>query len=103
MSKNNEIKDKKIKVALYKSVADNIQAELSEIEAKEILLINNQSTLLARMMTMRGILRRKSMTSDVRRIESQVGTLELSLLERIPKKEEINKVLINSINIILLY
>ena len=40
MSKNNEIKDKKIKVALYKSVADNIQAELSEIEAKEILLIN---------------------------------------------------------------
>ena len=40
MSKNNEIKDKKIKVALYKSVTDNIQAELSEIEAKEILLIN---------------------------------------------------------------
>ena len=40
MSKNNEIKDKKIKVALYKSVADSIQAELSEIEAKEMLLIN---------------------------------------------------------------
>ena len=40
MSKTNEIIDKKIKVALYKSVADNIQAELSEIEAKEILLIN---------------------------------------------------------------
>ena len=40
MSKTNEINDKKIKVSLYKSVADNIQAELSEIEAKEILLIN---------------------------------------------------------------
>ena len=43
MSKTNEIIDKKIKVALYKSVADNIQAELSEIEAKEILLINSSS------------------------------------------------------------
>ena len=40
MSKSNEINDKKIKVALYQSVADSIQAELSEIEAKEILLIN---------------------------------------------------------------
>ena len=40
MSKTNEINDNKIKVALYKSVADSIQAELSEIEAKEILLIN---------------------------------------------------------------
>ena len=40
MSKTNEINDKKIKIALYKSVADSIQAELSEIEAKEILLIN---------------------------------------------------------------
>ena len=36
MNKTNEINDKKIKIALYKSVADNIQAELSEIEAKEI-------------------------------------------------------------------
>mgnify|MGYP001182637042 FL=1 len=40
MSKTNEINDKKIKIALYKSVADSIQAELSEIEAKEMLLIN---------------------------------------------------------------
>ena len=40
MIKTNEINDKKIKIALYKSVADSIQAELSEIEAKEILLIN---------------------------------------------------------------
>ncbi len=40
MSKTNEINDKKVKIALYKSVADSIQAELSEIEAKEILLIN---------------------------------------------------------------
>ena len=40
MSKTSETNDKKVKVALYKSVADSIQAELSEIEAKEILLIN---------------------------------------------------------------
>ena len=40
MSKTSEINDKKVKVALYKSVIDSIQAELSEIEAKEILLIN---------------------------------------------------------------
>ena len=40
MNKTNEINDKKIKIALYKSVADSIQAELSEIEAKEMLLIN---------------------------------------------------------------
>ena len=40
MSKTNEINDKKIKASLYQSVADSIQAELSEIEAKEILLIN---------------------------------------------------------------
>ena len=40
MSKTNEINDNKVKIALYKSVADSIQAELSEIEAKEILLIN---------------------------------------------------------------
>ena len=40
MSKTSETNDKKVKVALYKSVADSIQAELSEIEAKETLLIN---------------------------------------------------------------
>ena len=40
MSKTSETNDKKVKVALYKSVVDSIQAELSEIEAKEILLIN---------------------------------------------------------------
>ena len=40
MNKTNEANDKKVKVALYQSVADNLQAELSEIEAKEILLIN---------------------------------------------------------------
>ena len=40
MSKTSEINDKKVKVALYKSVMNSIQAELSEIEAKEILLIN---------------------------------------------------------------
>jgi len=31
MSKTNEINDNKVKIALYKSVADSIQAELSEI------------------------------------------------------------------------
>ena len=40
MSKTSEINDNKVKVTLYKSVADSIQAELSEIEAKEMLLIN---------------------------------------------------------------
>ena len=40
MSKTSETNDKRVKVALYKSVMDSIQAELSEIEAKEILLIN---------------------------------------------------------------
>ena len=40
MNKTNEINDKKIKASLYQSVADSIQAELSEIEAKEMLLIN---------------------------------------------------------------
>ena len=40
MSKNSEINDKRVKVSLYKSVVDNLQAELSEAEAKEILLIN---------------------------------------------------------------
>ena len=40
MNKTNEANDKKVKVALYQSVVDNLQAELSEVEAKEILLIN---------------------------------------------------------------
>ena len=40
MSKTSETNDKRVKVALYKSVMNSIQAELSEIEAKEILLIN---------------------------------------------------------------
>ena len=40
MSETSEANDKKVKVALYKSVVDSIQSELSEIEAKEILLIN---------------------------------------------------------------
>ena len=40
MNKTNEINDKRIKVALYQSVVDSIQAELSEVVAKEILLIN---------------------------------------------------------------
>ena len=40
MNKTNEANDKKVKVALYQSVADNLQAELSEVVAKEILLIN---------------------------------------------------------------
>ena len=40
MDKTSETNDKKVKVALYQSVVDNLQAELSEAEAKEILLIN---------------------------------------------------------------
>ena len=40
MNKTNEANDKKVKVALYQSVTDNLQAELSEVVAKEILLIN---------------------------------------------------------------
>ena len=40
MNKNSEANDKRVKVALYQSVVDNLQAELSEVEAKEILLIN---------------------------------------------------------------
>ena len=40
MNKTSEANDKKVKVALYQSVVDNLQAELSEAEAKEILLIN---------------------------------------------------------------
>ena len=38
-----ELSDKinsKVKVALYRSVVNSINAELSEIEAKEILLVN---------------------------------------------------------------
>ena len=40
MNKTNEATDKKVKVSLYQSVVDNLQAELSEVVAKEILLIN---------------------------------------------------------------
>ena len=40
MNKTSETNDKRVKVALYQSVVDNLQAELSEVEAKEILLIN---------------------------------------------------------------
>ena len=40
MNKTSETNDKKVKTALYKSVVDSIQAELSEVVAKEILLIN---------------------------------------------------------------
>ena len=37
--KNNEI-NHKVKIALYKSVVNKIKAELSELEAKEVLLVN---------------------------------------------------------------
>ena len=40
MNKTSEENDKRVKVALYQSVVDNLQAELSEVVAKEILLIN---------------------------------------------------------------
>ena len=40
MNKTSEANDKRVKVSLYQSVVDNLQAELSEVEAKEILLIN---------------------------------------------------------------
>ena len=40
MNKISEANDKRVKVALYQSVVDNLQAELSEVVAKEILLIN---------------------------------------------------------------
>ena len=40
MNKTSEANDKKVKVTLYQSVVDNLQAELSEVVAKEILLIN---------------------------------------------------------------
>lgn len=40
MNKTSEANDKKVKVSLYQSVVDNLQAELSEVVAKEILLIN---------------------------------------------------------------
>jgi len=39
VDKNNEI-NRKVKIALYKSVVNSINAELSEIEAKEVLLVN---------------------------------------------------------------
>ena len=38
-NENNEI-NREVKIALYKSVVNNINAELSEIEAKEIILVN---------------------------------------------------------------
>ena len=37
---NNKI-NSEVKAALYRSVVNNIKAELSELEAKEILLVNN--------------------------------------------------------------
>ena len=40
MNKTSEANDKRIKISLYQSVVDNLQAELSEVVAKEILLIN---------------------------------------------------------------
>ena len=40
MNKTSEANDKRVKVTLYQSVVDNLQAELSEVVAKEILLIN---------------------------------------------------------------
>ena len=40
MNKTSEANDERIKAALYQSVVDNLQAELSEVVAKEILLIN---------------------------------------------------------------
>ena len=40
MNITSEANDKRVKVALYQSVVDNLQAELSEVVAKEILLIN---------------------------------------------------------------
>ena len=40
MNKTSEVNDKRVKVSLYQSVVDNLQAELSEVVAKEILLIN---------------------------------------------------------------
>lgn len=39
-AQNNKI-NSKVKTALYRSVVNNINAELSELEAKEILLVNN--------------------------------------------------------------
>ena len=41
MSALNDKINSKVKVALYRSVVNNIKAELSELEAKEILLVNN--------------------------------------------------------------
>ena len=40
MNKTSEVNDKRVKVSLYQSVVDNLQAELSEVVAKETLLIN---------------------------------------------------------------
>ena len=41
MSELNDKINSKVKTALYRSVVNNIKAELSELEAKEILLVNN--------------------------------------------------------------
>ena len=41
MSALNDKINSKVKAALYRSVVNNINAELSELEAKEILLVNN--------------------------------------------------------------
>jgi len=40
MSALNDKINSKVKTALYRSVVNNINAELSELEAKEILLVN---------------------------------------------------------------
>ena len=40
MNKTSEANDKRVKAGLYQSVVYNLQAELSEVVAKEILLIN---------------------------------------------------------------
>ena len=40
MSELNDKINSKVKTALYRSVVNNINAELSELEAKEILLVN---------------------------------------------------------------
>ena len=40
MSELSDTINSKVKVALYRSVVNSINAELSEIEAKEILLVN---------------------------------------------------------------
>ena len=48
MDKTSETNDRKVKVALYQSVVDNLQAELSEVVAKEILLINKSLSITSK-------------------------------------------------------